>query len=90
MDEVVYYALDHGWQVMHIKPAKVAGRIITPTNPSGKGYPDLTLAKNGVVHFWECKAPGKKPTPDQVGWLEATGGRVIYPSDWAYIKEVLG
>ena len=74
---------------MHIKAAFVGGRYLTPTNENGKGFPDLVLGRHGVTHHWETKVEGRKPTADQIAWLEATGGRVVEPKDWDWIEGVL-
>ena len=38
---------------------------------SAKGFPDLVLAKNGVVLIVELKTDTGVATPDQVAWLLA-------------------
>lgn len=81
-----------GWHVAHFRPAATARGYRTPMQ-GHKGYPDLTLARRGVVFVWELKGwqgvkrpTLNKPTPEQLAWLEAIGAgvadaRVVYPAD---------
>lgn len=65
---------------------------------SAKGFPDLTLVRDGEIVFAELKAEGKEPSHEQRVWLTelARGGGnkvrcyVWKPSDWNEIVEVLG
>ena len=87
---VILLAIANGWKVMHINPAFVGGRRITPTNEGGVGFPDLVLARNGVVHCWELKAEGARADKAaQREWIEALDGKFLWPKDWDWIQEVL-
>ena len=84
-EAVVYLARGLGWRVMHLP-------IITRARKKlydNLGFPDLVLARAGVVHIWEMKAEGKLPEDEQHEWLVATGGRVFWPSDWDAIAALL-
>lgn len=61
---------------------------------SAGGFPDLVLVKRRIV-FAELKQQGKKPRPDQVGWLDdiaAAGGEAYLWTidDLAEIQRILG
>ena len=85
---VIKLAHDRGWKVAHFRPALTAKGWRTPME-GDTGYPDLTLARNGVTLHWELKAKGNKPSKDQEAWAVALGGRVLWPKDWDYIWEAL-
>ncbi len=93
------WATNNGWLVHHMSRAGhqsptsakyPKGRWI---GNSGAGFPDLVLARNGVVHFWELKPMAMDdkhmPTAAQVKWLEECGGRLMRPSDAREIMEIL-
>ena len=73
------------WRVTHFRPARVRDdRWVTPID-GDPGFPDLCLARKGIVLFFELKAERGKLTTDQELWREAVGlGRhfVIRPTDW--------
>ena len=58
---------------------------------SPSGYLDLTLARNGIIHFWELKSQKGRITPAQQEWLDALGpwARVYRPSDLDEIERQL-
>ena len=88
-DAIIEYAHDHGWLVAHFRPAMVrSGKWVTPMQ-GDVGFPDLVLAKGGVVYHWELKRGDEKPTGYQVAWIEALNGRVLHPADWPAVKVVL-
>lgn len=65
-----------GWYVYHVPQA-------TMRNGGGKGYPDLTLARDKEVLWIELKAEGGLVSIEQVRWMEALPFvYVIRPSDW--------
>jgi hypothetical protein len=74
---VVGLARRNGWAVYHVPQT-------TMRNGGGRGYPDLTLARDGEVIWIELKQQAAKPTADQVFWAEAIGRpcHLIRPSDW--------
>lgn len=81
-----------GYRVAHFRPALTQrGRWVTPMS-GDTGFPDLVLAKGGVVLCAELKRDGGKPTPEQLLWLDALGdhGRLWRPSDWPQMLADLG
>lgn len=88
---VISAAKTLGWLVQHTRPS---------LNPSGKwstaiagnvGFPDLTLARKGVVWHWELKKKGGKLSPDQERWRDELRGtwRVFTPDMWDEILVLL-
>jgi hypothetical protein len=66
-----------GWIVYHVPQS-------TMKNGGGKGYPDLTLARDGEVQWMELKAEHGKLTGEQAWWqLALPRMEVIRPSDLA-------
>ena len=59
----------HGWLVHHGRPARTNAGWRTAVS-GNVGFPDLVLARNGVVLFLELKSERGRLTPDQTGWLE--------------------
>jgi hypothetical protein len=55
------------------------------------GFPDLVLARDGVVIVAELKSRRGQPTDDQKMWLEALGAhaRLWRPQDWPAIEQEL-
>ena len=84
-----------GWLVFHD----------TDSRRSEPGFPDLLLARRGVVLLVELKTEkgkvsieqrianrGKRSErllPSQQDWIEASSALVWRPSDWPIIEEVL-
>ena len=85
LDEVIAQALARGWHVFHPRPARTDQGWRTAGQGTPVGFPDLTLARGGVVLFRELKSERGEPTDSQREWLAATGGRVWRPSDWDQI-----
>jgi hypothetical protein len=88
------WATNNGWLVHHESQNGRWNKTDTRFIPhSGPGFPDLVLARNGVVHFWELKPMAMDakhmPTAAQVKWLEECGGRLMRPSDAREIMEIL-
>jgi hypothetical protein len=74
---VLGWARAYGWMVYHV-PQR------TMRNGGGRGYPDLTLAKEGRPPLWiELKQHGAKLTKEQDEWHLALSPRayVIRPRD---------
>lgn len=88
-----------GWRVAHFRPARTIDGWRTPVAADGAGFPDLVLARRGVVIFAELKGEKGRLTPEQRGWLSTlrgcTGGChwtfVWRPEDWTdgTIEDVL-
>jgi hypothetical protein len=80
---VVDTAKLYGWLVSHFRPARTEKGWRTPLQ-GDSGFPDLVLARQGVVLHAELKVGRKKPRADQVSWGHAIGEtyRLWYPEDW--------
>lgn len=81
-----------GFRVAHFRPAMTQrGRWVTPM-AGDTGFPDLVLAKAGLVLCAELKTDTGKPSAQQLAWLEQLGdhGRLWRPSDWAQVLSDLG
>lgn len=88
--QVLQLARLRGWRTTHFRPALTERGWRTPLQGDA-GFPDLVLARAGVVLIVELKRDGARPTPEQRAWLEALGhvGRLWTPSDWDEIQEAL-
>ena len=58
------------------------------------GFPDLVLARDGVVLFFEVKTEKGKTTPAQDRWAKELLGRgqmvsTVRPSDWEVVCQLL-
>ena len=78
---VVELAQLRGWLVYHTYDSR----------RSAPGFPDLVLARQNVLLFWELKASKGRATAAQREWLDAlkaTGANVdvLYPEDWPAIE----
>lgn len=89
-DAVIALAQMHGWQTAHFRPAKTSRGWRTPMQ-GDKGFPDLVLARGGVVLFAELKVKGRRVTADQARWGLALGDvwQVWTPQDWGQIRKAL-
>ena len=76
---VLELAKIHGWICYHTHDSR----------RSERGFPDLVLAKGGVVLFAECKTDTGKLTNDQIAWLLATHGVIWRPKHWEIIERSL-
>jgi hypothetical protein len=67
---VIELARRLGWRTAHFRPGMTqTGRWVTAVQGDGKGFPDLVLAKNGVVLFVELKAKVGRISKEQEEWL---------------------
>lgn len=85
------YAKLRGWHVAHFRPAQVRdGRWVTPMT-GDVGFPDLILARGGVVLLVELKSETGQFRPGQAEWLDAADahGRLWRPSHWDTIVKEL-
>ena len=74
------------------KTAKQFGYLCYHTHDSRRsapGFPDLVLAKNGVVLIVELKTDTGVVTTDQKTWLLATHGVIWRPKHWDVIEKSL-
>ena len=73
---VLGMAYRNGWSVYHV-PQR------TMLNGGGKGYPDLTLARDREVLWIELKQQDALMSPEQHLWSQALPAyHCIRPSDW--------
>ena len=63
-----------GWRWHHIRRSDKALQM------GHSGFPDLVLARAGVVVFLELKRLNGIPTPDQLAWLDAINGAAPGPN----------
>lgn len=83
-DNILKAAKLLGWVAVHHRPARTASGEWRTAIKGDAGFPDLCLARDGVVLLRELKRETEKPRPAQVLWLEALGdhGGIWRPSDW--------
>ena len=72
------------WRVAHFRPAQNGrGDWRTAVSADGAGFPDLVLARNGVVIFAELKSQKGRISPTQEAWLAALPHSLVWrPADW--------
>lgn len=74
--KILELAYRNGWSVFHMTQSNIRGS-------QGKGYPDLTIARDGEVLWMELKQEGEKLSPYQSDWFFALPRcHKIQPSDW--------
>lgn len=96
--QVIELARLAGYRVAHFRPAWTRdGKMVTPVQANGAGFPDLVLANPKRHHllFAELKVGKNKLTPEQKEWLHAILSCNVayftwYPEDWDDIKRILG
>ena len=88
---VIDYARAHGWRRAHFRPARTEKGWRTPVSADGKGFPDLVLARQGVVYIVELKSETGRIDAAQVAWGNELGGvyRLWRPRDRAEIERLL-
>lgn len=74
---VLDLARRNGWACYHVTQAR-------HPNGGGRGYPDLTLARDGEVLWIELKQARANPTAEQLLWAAALGRswHLVRPADW--------
>lgn len=89
-DTIIELAHWYGWQVAHFRPARTAKGWRTPMQ-GDVGFPDLVLARDGVVMFVELKSMGGRLSAGQKRWGEQLGAiwQVWRPTDLELAKQVL-
>lgn len=92
-DAVVDCAHRFHWRVAHFTRARQGDRHFTPVAYDGKGFPDLVLARRGIVIFAELKSGKGVLGRDQADWLDELWSKrhdpvpthtiaVWTPADW--------
>ena len=70
---VIEAATLYGWHVFHPKPARLPNGKIVTAQDGHTGFPDLVLARRGVVMFWELKSETGRLGREQVKWRDEIG-----------------
>jgi hypothetical protein len=72
------------WTFLHLLAAKQEGEEFRVHAQGDPGFPDLVLARDGVVLFRELKRQHEQLAPAQRKWERGLGGAfaVWRPSDW--------
>jgi len=80
----------YGWRAAHFRPARTAKGWRTPMS-GDPGFPDLVLARDGVVIVAELKSRRGQTSPDQDLWLDELGDHAVLwrPGDWPAIQNEL-
>ena len=94
--QVIDLAQLWGWRVAHFRPARTATGWRTPVSADGAGFPDLVIAKGGLLIFAELKTKTGRMSPAQTLWLDALGpttqARLVTlwrPADWPAIERAI-
>jgi len=94
-EQIIQLAKLHGWMVHAERSARTKDGWRTAIQ-GDPGFPDLVLAREGVVIYAELKSEKGKVAAGQQAWRWALGaGRLkanVYvwrPSDWAQIERAL-
>lgn len=85
---VLAYAGIHGWLAHHDRPSQSKDGWVTAIQGDA-GFPDLVLARGGIVHHWELKSEKGVVSEAQQEWVDALHGRVMRPSQWDVIRRIL-
>ena len=90
-DAVLRQAKAFGWLRFHPLPAMNARGRHATFQQGEKGFPDLTLARRGVVIFRELKSNTGRLSPEQEAWGAELGDAwgVWRPRDWALVMDTL-
>ena len=76
-----------GWAVQDM----AQNRPCRPVKGEAKGYPDLTLARDGEVLWMELKTDDGMQTSEQRFWQTILPAyHLIRPRDWDRVVELLG
>ena len=82
-DQVILLAEGNGWRVMHTFSKKI------------RGWPDLVLVRPPRFVCLELKTQRGQPSSEQSDWIsdidncKGVVGRVVRPSDWEVIRQLL-
>lgn len=84
---VIREAVAHGWDEELIFHPKISFG-------SRKGWPDLSMVKDGRMIFLELKGPDGTPSPAQEKWvaaMQAAGQEAgfYWPKDWRAVRDLL-
>ena len=80
---VLAIAKRNGWLVYHVPMSTVRGS-------QGRGYPDLTLARNGTVLWLELKQERSMLTAEQNVWMaHLPSAYIVRPGDLDSVARLL-
>jgi hypothetical protein len=80
---ILRHARLQGWAVYHVPQTRIM-------NGGGKGYPDLTLARDKEVLWIEVKDDRGMQTSEQRYWeMILPAYHLIRPKDWPRVLELL-
>ena len=91
-DAVIRIAKMRGWECFHPKPHQIRANV---WRSDGRGFPDLTMAREGRIIFAELKTAKGNLSVDQKKWLfhlSASKNAEVYvwrPADLEKIAEIL-
>ena len=82
-DNILDAAKQCGWLCYHTRAAMNKRGVWSSPMQGNPGYPDLTLARNGIAFFFELKSEKGKLTVEQQEWYHALPNcLIIKPRDW--------
>ena len=85
---VIDYAHLMKWRVAHFRPAQT-GKGWRTAMEGDPGFPDLVLARNGVVILAELKSEKGQLSASQLQWSIVADALVWRPSDWVEVQKIL-
>lgn len=90
-DAVAAFARLKGWRVFHPRKSRTgSGGWATAVQYDGVGFPDLTLARDHRVMFFELKSESGRATESQLVWLDTLPDAYCFrPKDWPQIELLL-
>ena len=89
--QIIDLARMNGWLIHHCRPARMpSGKYATPIQGDA-GFPDLVMARRGIVLLVELKTTTGVISEKQQRWLEAGQGAISVwrPDDWPEIIHAL-
>lgn len=91
LDAIVDLARLKRWSCHHDRPSRRAGSGWATAIQGHAGFPDLVLARNGVVLFRELKGFQGRLSAEQRDWGKQLGAAfaVWTPADWDLIVATL-
>ena len=79
-----------GWRTAHFRPARTKHGWTTAVAGDGAGFPDLVLARSGVVVFRELKTDSGRLTEAQRHWLDVLPDAGVWrPNDWGEVEAII-
>jgi len=86
--KVIKLAEGHNWFWCHCPSVFSSGKWRVPLAGS-PGFPDLVLARDGLIVLVELKSDTGRLRPGQAEWISAANGKIWRPRDWEEIVEFL-